>query len=473
MVGIGALEHPARARPDGHQPRRVPGRHARAVREYGSVLRYQQLRRPATRRRQPQCNAGTSRNTSASSTTRPYTRGSGGQLVVYQHLGHRGRGAAGDPARGHRAGGVRADRLARRADHRHPVDLPSAARGRRRDRGAARDGRRPRRQLDGRAARHRGRRRGRGAAGRRGDRRAVAADLVRSGAARSSRHQASTWTGRSSGSGMLALALVLGGVAVAIAYRLAPHRAAGRIRAAAPGVRRVAAPLGRRAARLRRSRACGSRWSRAGAAPRCRSGRCWPGAVLAAAVVTATLTFAASLSTLISRPALYGWNFGYALFSVDGYGAGAGRVGRPAAAPRPAGRGRHRRRLLRHGPDRRPDGAGHGRSVTPAASGPQPADRPRPYRAPRDRARPGHPGRSCTSGSARRSRCPRGRSSRAWPAADRGHGRAAHDRRQSRHAYLHEHRGVLLHRDRARGGPARLRPDIRAERRLRPDAARG
>ena len=45
------------------------------------------------------------------------------------------------------------------------------------------------------------------------------------------------------------------------------------------------------------------------------------GTVLAVAVGIATLTFGASLSTLISHPALYGWNFDYALYSVDGYGS--------------------------------------------------------------------------------------------------------------------------------------------------------
>jgi hypothetical protein len=45
------------------------------------------------------------------------------------------------------------------------------------------------------------------------------------------------------------------------------------------------------------------------------------GTVLAMLVGVATLTFGASLSTLISHPALYGWNFNYALYSVDGYGS--------------------------------------------------------------------------------------------------------------------------------------------------------
>jgi len=42
--------------------------------------------------------------------------------------------------------------------------------------------------------------------------------------------------------------------------------------------------------------------------------------VLAVAVGIATLTFGTSLSTLISHPALYGWSFDYALYSIDGYG---------------------------------------------------------------------------------------------------------------------------------------------------------
>jgi ABC-type lipoprotein release transport system permease subunit len=39
------------------------------------------------------------------------------------------------------------------------------------------------------------------------------------------------------------------------------------------------------------------------------------GSVLALAIVVATLTFGASLSTLVSRPALFGWNWSYALYA--------------------------------------------------------------------------------------------------------------------------------------------------------------
>jgi len=43
-------------------------------------------------------------------------------------------------------------------------------------------------------------------------------------------------------------------------------------------------------------------------------------AVLAVIAIVATLTFGASLNYLVSRPALYGWNFSYALYSTDGWG---------------------------------------------------------------------------------------------------------------------------------------------------------
>ena len=42
------------------------------------------------------------------------------------------------------------------------------------------------------------------------------------------------------------------------------------------------------------------------------------GAVLAVVVVVATVTFGASLHTLVSRPALYGWNWDYELLGNYG-----------------------------------------------------------------------------------------------------------------------------------------------------------
>jgi hypothetical protein len=84
------------------------------------------------------------------------------------------------------------------------------------------------------------------------------------------------------------------------------------------------------------------------------------GAVLAIIVVTATLTFGASLNTLISHPSLYGWNFNYALYSTDGYGPIPTKVSGSLLAHD------HQvvsdRRVLRDGTDRRSDDPGHGRA---------------------------------------------------------------------------------------------------------------
>ena len=45
------------------------------------------------------------------------------------------------------------------------------------------------------------------------------------------------------------------------------------------------------------------------------------GAVLAVLVLTATVTFSASLDSLVSHPALYGWNWSYAIESTNGEGS--------------------------------------------------------------------------------------------------------------------------------------------------------
>jgi len=121
------------------------------------------------------------------------------------------------------------------------------------------------------------------------------------------------------GLGALALAMVLGGVAGVTGFRQAPHRAVTRISAGrVPGAVRAGLAAG-----LPVPAVAGLRFAlepgRGRTAVPVRS--VIAASVLAVLVVMATLTFGASLSTLISHPALYGWNFSYALYSTDGYGA--------------------------------------------------------------------------------------------------------------------------------------------------------
>ena len=121
------------------------------------------------------------------------------------------------------------------------------------------------------------------------------------------------------GLGALALILVLGGVAAVIGYRQAPHRAAARTHGADRGSALVRAGLG---AGLGATGVAGLRFAlepgRGRTAVPVRS--VLTGAVLAVTVIAATLTFGASLTNLIARPALYGWDFSYALYSTDGWG---------------------------------------------------------------------------------------------------------------------------------------------------------
>src|ERR1039457_6450178 len=122
------------------------------------------------------------------------------------------------------------------------------------------------------------------------------------------------------GLGPLILVAVLGVMAAALAYRQAPHRAAARQPAGEGGSGLVRAAL---AAGLPASGGAGLRFAlEAGRGPTAVPVRSvMAGAALAIGVVTATLTFGASLNTLVSHPALYGWNFNYALYSTDGYGS--------------------------------------------------------------------------------------------------------------------------------------------------------
>ena len=122
------------------------------------------------------------------------------------------------------------------------------------------------------------------------------------------------------GLGALGLVLLLGGVAAVMAYRQVPHRLAAREHT---GDRRPVAVSLVAAARLPVPAVEGLRLAlapgRGRTAVPVRS--VLTGAVLAMTVVSATLTFGASLSTLVSHPALYGWNFSYALYAVQGWGS--------------------------------------------------------------------------------------------------------------------------------------------------------
>src|SRR5208282_4380333 len=104
-----------------------------------------------------------------------------------------------------------------------------------------------------------------------------------------------------------------GAGAVALAYRGAPHRVARR----APQGPSLSSRLGSLAERAGGPVAgvVGVRFAlepgRGRTAVPVRSALL--GTVLAVALVVTTLTFASSLNTLVSHPALYGWNWSYTL----------------------------------------------------------------------------------------------------------------------------------------------------------------
>ncbi len=115
------------------------------------------------------------------------------------------------------------------------------------------------------------------------------------------------------GLGTLALVVVLSALAVALAYRCAPHRAALRgQRPAGAGSRvaRATAALGLPPSAVEGVRLAVDPGAGRNAVP-VRSAIL--GTALAMIVTIATVTFGASLDTLVSHPALYGWNWTYAL----------------------------------------------------------------------------------------------------------------------------------------------------------------
>ena len=115
------------------------------------------------------------------------------------------------------------------------------------------------------------------------------------------------------GLGFLWFVVALTATALLVAYRVAPHRLAQRpdVPGRDPGWIRAAA------AGLPPSAVLGIRSALAGAPGRdaapVRSALL--GAVVAITVIVTSLTFASSLNALVSQPALYGWNWNYALLA--------------------------------------------------------------------------------------------------------------------------------------------------------------
>jgi FtsX-like permease family len=119
------------------------------------------------------------------------------------------------------------------------------------------------------------------------------------------------WTVLGAGAGLLTG--VLSGVAVVLAYRRAPHRvAARRQRAQGSVVVRGASAAGLPPPAVEGIRLALDPGAGRNAVP-VRSAIL--GAALAMIVMIATISFGASLNTLVSHPALYGWNWTYALDS--------------------------------------------------------------------------------------------------------------------------------------------------------------
>ncbi|HMK98526.1 MAG TPA: ABC transporter permease [Acidimicrobiales bacterium] len=114
------------------------------------------------------------------------------------------------------------------------------------------------------------------------------------------------------GVGLAVLVGVLGAIALVLSYRAAPHRVALTRPAAA---RSSTIARNAESAGLPVAAVAGVRFAlepgRGRTAVPVRSALF--GDALAVAMVVATLTFASSLGTLVSHPALYGWNWSYAL----------------------------------------------------------------------------------------------------------------------------------------------------------------
>jgi hypothetical protein len=125
------------------------------------------------------------------------------------------------------------------------------------------------------------------------------------------------------GFGILTLLVLLTGIAVALAFVSAPHRVALRPRLRSGSGARIVASVAR--AGLPAPGVVGVRMAlepgEGRSAVPVRSALL--GSVLAVTLVVTTITFGSSLQTLVSSPALYGWNWSYTLNPV---GSGGGNV---------------------------------------------------------------------------------------------------------------------------------------------------
>lgn len=121
------------------------------------------------------------------------------------------------------------------------------------------------------------------------------------------------------GAGFAGLIVILSALAILFAWRRAPDRARRRARAASRGSRvaRAAATAGAPPATVAGMRFALESGGGRNAAP-VRSAML--GAMLAIVVVTGTVTFGTSLHTLVSHPALYGWNWNDEILTKGGGG---------------------------------------------------------------------------------------------------------------------------------------------------------
>ncbi|HWD55005.1 MAG TPA: FtsX-like permease family protein [Acidimicrobiales bacterium] len=119
------------------------------------------------------------------------------------------------------------------------------------------------------------------------------------------------------GFGLLVIIGGLGAIALALAYRGAPHRLAVKSRMEHPHDSRLLQMA--TSSGLPASGAVGLRFALQSGRGRTSvpSRSVLVGATLAVVLVTTTLTFSSGLNSLVSRPALYGWNWSYALTSEN------------------------------------------------------------------------------------------------------------------------------------------------------------